>query len=127
MPSRAWVGGTRAGVRPAEGGDAERAARAPRDLSGSERDSLGDVGLAAIGRAEQHRRRDVEDQPGRQRAFGDVDADVRLAGAGGHVPVDPAGVVARLVGPDLGELGRRPEGGRAVVARKHARRAAGVR
>ena len=60
--------------------------------------------LRRSGRAERHRWRESSSEPRRQRALRDVDADVRDGGPGGDVPVDPADVVARLVGPDLGQL-----------------------
>ena len=56
------------------------------------------------GRAEAHRRRDVDDEPGLEVAVGDLVADVGLAGAGRDVPVDAADVVARLVQPRLAGL-----------------------
>ena len=49
-----------------------------------------------------------------------MDANVRLAGARGDVPVDQAHVVARQVRPDLCELGAAPEDARAEVARQQA-------
>ena len=51
-------------------------------------------------------------------ALGDVDPDMRLAGAGGDVPVDQADVVARHVRPHLRELGAVADRPRAVVARE---------
>ena len=83
-------------VRP-EGDEPEPVAAAGRGVPDRERDSLGDVGLAPLGRAERHRRRGVEDEPRHEHALGELDADVRLPGARGDVPVDPADVVAGLV------------------------------
>jgi hypothetical protein len=62
------------------------------------------VGLAAVRRAERHRRRHVQQKPRRQRALAHVHAHVRLAHARGHVPVDVAHVVAREVGADHRQL-----------------------
>ena len=88
--------------------DAEPVAAPRGDVPDRERDALGDVRLAPVGGAELHRRRRVEHEPGDEHALGEVDADVRLAGPGGHVPVDPAHVVAGLVRPHLRQLGARP-------------------
>ena len=85
-----------------------------------ERNAHGDVGLAAIGRAEAHRGRLVEHHPGDEHALGELHPDVRLARARGHVPVDQADVVTRLVGPYLRELAAAPEHVRAVIAREQA-------
>ncbi len=114
-------------ARAARGGDAgagrdhaEAVAAPARDLPERERDALGDVGLAAVGRAELHRDRAVEHEPGRERPLGDVHADVRLVRAGRREPVHLAHVVARLVGADLRELGRDAEMARAELAAQHA-------
>ena len=65
---------------------------APRGhVAERDRDALGDVRLAPVGRPELHRGRGVEHEPGDEHALGEVLAHVRLAGAGGHVPVDAAG------------------------------------
>ena len=61
--------------------------------------------------------------PRGQRALGDVVAHVGDAGARGGGGVDPADVVAELVGADLGELGARAAAGRAALARAAARAA----
>ena len=50
----------------------------------------------------------VEREPGDQHALGQFDADVRLAGPRGHVPVDPADVVAGQVRAHLRELAAVP-------------------
>ena len=89
-----------------------------------QRHALGDVGLQPLRRAEGHRGRDVEDDPGGQRALGHVQAHVRLAGARGRRGVDLAHVVADLVRAQLGELGARPHAGGAAVARQRAGRVA---
>ena len=91
-----------------------------REVADRQRDALGDVRLAAVGGAEGHRRRDVEQEPRGQGTLGDVDPDVRDRRPGGDVPVDPADVVARLVRPDLGELGATAEVVRPVVAGQQA-------
>ena len=101
----------------AERDDAEPVAAPRRDVADRERDALGDVGLAPQRRAERHRRRDVEHQPRRHRALADVHAHVRLAHPRGHVPVDVADVVARLVRPDHRQLGAGADLRRQVVAR----------
>ena len=97
------------------------------DVADGEHDALGDVGLAAQRRAEAHRLRGVEHEPGRERALGDVQPDVRLVHARGRVPVDQAHVVARLVRPHLRELHRDAQRGRAVIAREQALDAAANR
>ena len=56
-------------------------------------------------RAELHRRRRVDDQPGGEVAVGDLLAHVGLVRAGRDVPVDAAHVVARLVLARLARLG----------------------
>ena len=100
-----------------------------------DRDALGDVRLAAVGGAEGHRRRDVEQQPRGQRALRDVDPDVGCGHPGGRVPVDAPDVVAGLVRPDLGELraaaevawrGTRRRRGRGCGARSTGRARAGA-
>ena len=88
----------------AEGEDAEAVAALRGQVAQGERDALGHVGLAPVRGAEGHRRRLVEHEPGGQRALRHVHAHVRDHRAGGDVPVDPAHVVAGLVGADLGEL-----------------------
>ena len=55
-------------------------------------------------------------EPGDEHALGELDADVRRAGARGDVPVDSADVVAGLVGPYLVELGADAGERRPVVA-----------
>ena len=68
----------------AEGDHAEPVAAPCRDVADGQRDALGDVGLAPVGGAEGHRGRDVEHQPGGQRALADVHAHVRLLHPGGR-------------------------------------------
>ena len=103
----------------AEGDEAEPVAAAAGEVAERERDPFGHVGLPPLGGAERHRRRDVEREPGHEHALGEVDADVGLAGPRGHVPLDPADVVAGHVGTHLGELAALAEHGRAVVAGQH--------
>ena len=92
-----------------------------RDVAERERDALGDVGLAALGGAERHRRRRVEHEPGDEHALGELDAHVRLARARGHVPVDVADVVlARHVRANLRELACPDRDMGTVVARQQA-------
>ena len=83
--------------------------------------ALGDVGLQAVGRAEGHRRRDVEDQPRRQRPLGDVQAHVRDARPRAGRRVELANVVAGLVWAQLEELGPRTDPRRAPLAGQDAR------
>ena len=89
-----------------------------------ERHALGDVGLQPLRRAEGHRRRDVEDDPRRQRALGHVQAHVRLARAGCRRGVDLAHVVADLVRTQLRELGAGAHARGTAVAREGAGRVA---
>ena len=100
----------------AERHHAEPVAAPARDVADGDRHALGDVGLAAVGGAEGHRGRGVEHQPGGQRALAHVHAHVRLAHAGGHVPVDVADVVAREVRPDHRQLGAGADLRRQVLA-----------
>ena len=82
-------------------------------------DTLGHVGLAAVGGAEHHRRGRVEHEPRDEHALGQMHTDVRNVGARGHVPVDPAHVVAAgNVRPHLRELGPLPQQRGAIVARE---------
>ena len=99
---------------------AEPVAAPRRHVADGERDAFGDVGLPPLGGAERHRRRGVEDEPRHEHPLGELDADVRRAGTRGHVPVDAADVVARLVRPDLEQLAAEPREGRAVVAGEEA-------
>ena len=117
----------RAGIRIPERDDAESVAPACGRVPESETDTLGHVRLAPIGRTEAHRRRGVENQPGHHDPIREIDAHVRLACSRGHVPVDPAHIVAHLVGPDLGELGADPEQRGAIVAREERLHAASDR
>ena len=116
QPAPSLAHGRRARVVVAERHDAEAVAAPRRDVADRERDALRDVGLAPVGRAEVHRRRRVEDEPRHEHALGVLHADVRLAGARGHVPVDLPHVVAEDVRPDLRELAALAEQARAVVA-----------
>ena len=111
----------------AVGEQAEAVAAPAGDVADGEHDALGDIGLAAQRRAEAHRLRGVEHEPGGERALGDVQPHVRLVHARGRVPVDQAHVVARLVRPHLRELHRDAQGGSAVVAREQALDAAANR
>jgi hypothetical protein len=70
-------------------------------MAGRDRHALGDVPLAAIGGAEPHRGRDVEHDPGGERALGHVDAHLHDVRASRRVPVDPPDVVAWLPLADL--------------------------
>src|SRR6185312_17424558 len=63
---------------------------------------------------------DLEQEPGRERALGHVQPDVRLVHARGRVPVDQAHVVAWLVRTHLRELHRDAQGGSAMVASQQA-------
>jgi hypothetical protein len=103
-------------VRVAEGDDPEAVPAARRDVPERDRDSLGDIGLAPIGRAEAHRRGRVEDEPRDEHPLGVLHAHVRLAGSRRDVPVDLADVVAGRVRTDLRELAPVAEQLRAVVA-----------
>ena len=107
----------------AEDDDTESIATAGRNVAKGQRHAFGHVGLAPVGRAEGHRGRGVEHQPGDQRPLGQVDSNVRLAGPGGGVPVDQADIVARLIGSHLGQLGARPVAGRELVAGQQASQA----
>jgi hypothetical protein len=93
----------------AERHDAEPVAALRGQVADGDRHALRDVGLAPIGCPEGHRRRDVEQEPRRERPLGHVDTDVRDARPGRHVPVDAPDVVAGLVRTDLGELGAAAE------------------
>ena len=110
----------RDGVAVAEGGKSEPVPAADREVADCQGDAFGHVPLPPVGGAEGHRRRGVQEQPRLDGALGDVDADVRLAGTCGDVPVDQAHVVPRRVGPHLRELGPVAGGPRAVVAREQA-------
>ena len=82
-------------------------------MSDGDRDPFGDVPLAAIGRAEAHGCRDVEDEPRGQRAFCDIHAHLDGVGTRRRVPVDSANVVCGRPLADLRKLrpdadGRRP-------------------
>ena len=67
----------------------------------------GPIGLGRPLRPEPHARRDVDHQPERQRPLLDESPHERPALPRGHVPVEVAHIVARLVGPQLGE--RQPD------------------
>ena len=117
-PSAAQVDHARIGVPERHGAEAVAASRC--QVADRDRDAFRDVGLAAIGGAEAHRRRRVEHQPRREHALSVVHAHVRLACASGGAPVDPPNVVARLVGSDLRELGAVAVPRRAIVAAEKA-------
>ena len=105
------------------GSERDRAEPVPaprRRVADRDRNALGDVRLPPVGRSERHRRRRIEHEPGDEHALGQLDAHVRLAGAGGHVPFDPADVVARLVRTDLPELAADSRERRAIVAGQQA-------
>ena len=87
-----------------------------RRVTDGQGDAERDVGLAPRRRAEAHRGGEVEDDPRDEHPLGEMDAHVRLGGAGGDVPVDQPDVVARDVRPDLGELRPAAEERRAVVS-----------
>ena len=94
----------------------EPVAAAGRRVPDRDRDALRDVRLAPVARAERHRRRRVDHEPRDEHALGELDADVRLARARRDVPLDPAHVVARLVGAHLPQLAADARERRAVVA-----------
>jgi hypothetical protein len=108
------------------------AERAERDAPGAthrqarddDRGAVGDVALQPLGRAERHRRRAVDDDPGRERSLRHVQADVRLAHARGGGGVDLAYVVADLVRAQLCQLGPAPDAGGQPVAGQHPARSA---
>ncbi len=103
-------------IRPAtERDEAEPVATLRGEMTHGDGDAFGDIGLAAVGSAERHRRGDVEQEPRREGALRDEDAHVRDGRPRGHVPVDPADVVAGLVRTDLGELEAAPEVAGAVL------------
>ena len=115
-PGRAPRGGSTIGSPAPNAIDADAAGAAHREPGEHERDALGDVGLEPRRRAERHRRRDVKGDPRRQRPLGHVQAHVRLAGARGRRGVEVADVVARLVRPQLRQLGAGADTGGAAVA-----------
>ena len=96
--------------------DADAPAAPDREPRDDLRDPFGHVALEPVGGAERHRGGDVEDQPGGDRALGDLEADVRRAGARAGRGIEAAHVVARLVGPQLRDLGAGAEAGGEVVA-----------
>ena len=104
----------------AERDRAEAVAAACRRPADRDRDPLRDVGLATLARAEGHRRRCVEHEPGHEHALGELDPNVRTSGPRGHVPLDPPHVVAGLVRTKLPELGADAGECRPVVAREQA-------
>ena len=76
--------------------------------------------LRLVGGAERHRRGRVEHEPGGQRPLAHVHAHVRLLHARGHVPVNVAHVVARVVRADHRQLGSGAHLRRQVLARHEA-------
>ena len=117
----------RAGLGAAEGRDSQTISATRGQMPDRDRDSLGDVRLAPLGRPELHRDRRVEHEPGHEDALGEIDADVRLVRPCGDVPVDPPHVVPRLVRAHHRELRARAEEVRAEVAREQPLHAAGDR
>ena len=74
--------------------------------------------LELLHRPEVLRGAGINDQHDRQLALLDVAFHVYLAGAGGHVPVDGADLVAGLVGTNFLELHAPPLENRVVLASK---------
>jgi len=100
--------------------DPEPVTAAGCNMTDRKGDALRDVGLTPVRCTEAHRRRRVEHQPGNEDALRKVDADMRLAGARGHVPVDLADVVSRDIRPHLSELCSGATHARPVVARQES-------
>ena len=84
-----------------------------------------DLRLLVVLGAEPHGRRRVDDEPRLEIAVGDQFADVRVLGAGGDVPVDPAHVVAGLVEPGLARARSRAPASGPGGCRAAPRRAGG--
>ena len=99
--------------------DAARAA--DTEATEHERHALGHVRLQPARGPERHRRRDVEHDPGSERALGHVHADVGLSGAGRGGGVDVAHVVADLVRAELCKLQADAHAGGTAIARQHPR------
>ena len=76
------------------------------------------LALGPLPAAEVHRAALVDDQVHHEFALFRIRLDEGLAGARGHVPIDAAHVVARLVGAHLLELESRAAEGAAIAARK---------
>ena len=87
-----------------EDDDADPVAAAGQDEPEGGRDLREDEVLLAVDRAEPHRRRVVEQQPGGDLAVLDVLPHVGGVGARGDVPLDVAQVVAGLVLAQVGEV-----------------------
>ena len=83
---------------------AEPVPAARRCVADRDRDPFGDVRLSPLAGPERHRRRRVEHEPRDEHALGELDPNVRFAGAGRDVPLDPANVVAGLVRTHLPQL-----------------------
>ncbi len=122
-------GGSSRGASTPQVSSATRPARrtASRPITTATPSATSDLSRAAV--PKRHRGREVEQDPGRERPLGHVLAHVRHAGAGAGGGVEPAHVVAHLVGPHLGELGapaaaRRP-GGRPAARPPRGGRARG--
>ena len=113
------------GIRAAERERADSVPASRGDMSERERDALDDVRLAAVPRAEAHRGRHVEHEPGRDGALGDVHPHVQLVLARRRVPVDAPDVVSVRVRPDLCELGAAAQPRRPVLAVDEPDRAPG--
>ena len=110
-----------AGRAVAERDDTEPVPAPARHMPERDRHAFGDVGLSPVGRSEAHRCGRVEHEPGHEHPLGKLDADVGLACARGHVPVDASHVVARLVRHAPGGAPCRfPPKRRAIVAGEHA-------
>ena len=121
QPCPALARGQDARIVVAERHEAEAVAATGCRVADGQRGAFGHIGLAALGRAERHRGRGVEHEPGHERSLGQMDADVRCPGPRRHVPIDLADVVLdRLVRPDLRQLTASSEQRRPVVARQHA-------
>ena len=100
----------------AEHDGAQLVAAAGGGIAESERHALRDVRLPAVGGAELHRKRGVDDDPADEDPLGEMHADVRDACPRGRLPVDVPDVVGlRIVRPQLGELGAAPDQLRTVV------------
>ena len=100
--------------------DAPRAAHA--EAAEHQRDALRDIGLQPPRGAERHRRRDVQHDPGRQRAIGNMQTNVRLAAATSRRRrVDVPDVVADLVRAQLRQLHPDADAGGTAVAGQRTR------
>ena len=105
--------------------DAEPIRSARDEPTDDEGGALGHVGLAAVGGAEVHRRRRVEQEPRGELAIRHVLADLGHEAAGRGVPVDAADVVAGLVRPQPVEVQAESEAGARDGRRPSAHRRGG--